>query len=358
MPTALQIAQGRQIPLSAGILMALYAEAPLLGALDTRTSRTTKFQTLAMLALPSAQPFVNYNEGFTPVEGSLVLRDFDCSFIGGQIKANRTAARKWDAEHGATGYTWFDLQTMMVMKAQGIHLSKQIIQGTTNDAKGFPGMKQLTPYLSANVIAATASPATYLFARTVINAGGTTDNTASSAYAFIEGEMDVQLVIGDDVGGDAEMFRLSELVTSNEAPNSAEPTKKSLHDLQEFSGHIGLSVSGMNQTPNSVVPAQYSLRRIANLTGDSGKGLTDALMQKLKRSFGPNKLPSKFAMATRSGEQLAASRQAAAVMNFNMGAGNAAAMQFNTYPPPPDAWEGIPIIYDDQAISTTDALES
>ncbi len=358
MPNALQIAQGRQVPLSAGLFMALFAEAPLLGALDARSSRTTKFMSLAIASLPSAQPFVNYGEGFTPADGLLALREFECSLIGGQIKAERITARKWDDEHASSGFNWFDLQTMLTFKAQGLHLSKQIIQGTVNDAKGFPGMKELTPYIAANIIAATGSPAAYLFARSVINAGGTTDNTASSVYAFIEGELDVQLVIGNDVGGNAEMFALSEVVTSNEAPNSAEPTKKSLHDLQQFSGHIGLSVAGMNQTPNSVVPQQYSLRRIANLTGDSGKGLTDSLMMMLARSFGPNKRPSRFAMATRSGEQLAKSRQAVAVLNVNMGAGAAAAQTFNTYPAPPDSWEGIPIVYDDYAIPTTDALES
>ena len=339
--------------------MAFFTAANILRDMDARTSTSTRFQSLQVDALPSASPFVGYNEGFTSDDAHLSLREFDCALIGGQIKAERISAAKWDREHAASGFTWFDLQTELKFQKQGEYLNQQVIQGLALDPKGFPGFKDLTPFLSANVIAATALPATYRFARTVINAGGTTDNTASSVYAWIEGPLDVQLVIGDDVGGNAEMFRLSEMVTSNEAPNSNEPTKKSLHDIQQFSGHIGLCVAGMNQNPGAVVPTQYSLRRIANLTADSGKGLTDALMTKLvKQSFGNNKRPTKIAMATRSGEQLAASRQAVAVFNVNMGPGAASAQTFNTYPPAPESWEGIQIIYDDLAIGTTDALES
>jgi hypothetical protein len=358
MPNALQIAQGRQVPLTAGLIMALIAETPLLATLDTRTARGTRFMSLALTAHAAANAFVNYGEGFTTTEATLALREFDCSLVGGQIKAERISAQKWDAEHGQVGYTWFDLQTMSKMRSQGIAIEKQIIQGTAFDAKGFPGFKELTPYVTANVLAATASAAASSFAKSVINAGGTTATTAASVYAFIEGELDVQLVLGNDMTGAGELFQLSEMVTSNEAPDANESTKKSLHDLQQFSGHIGLSVAGFNQTPNSVVPTQFSLRRIANLTGDSGKGLTDALMSKLTRSFGPGKRPTKFAMGSRSGEQLAASRQATAV-NFVMGqSGDANQATFNTYPPPPENWNGIPIVYADLSIGEADAIEA
>lgn len=358
MPTALQIAQGRQIPLSAGLIMSLITDTPGLAVLDARTSASTKFLTLAITSLPTAGAFVNYGEGFTPSNGGLALREFDCSLIGGQIKAERISAAKWDAEHASSGFTWFDLQTMLKFKAQGLYLEKQVFTGVANDAKGFPGFKDLTPYTSTNVLSLTTTAASVAFARSVINAGGTQANTASSVYAWIDGEMDVQLVLGNDMGGTGELFRLSEVVTSNEAPNSAEADKKSLHDLQQFSGHIGLSVAGFNQTPNSVVPTQYSVRRLANLTTDTAAKLTDAMMSKLARSFGNGKRPSRFAMASRSGEYLAASRQATAV-NYIMGqSGDASAATFNTYPPPPDNWNGIPIVYPDSTIGEADAVEA
>jgi hypothetical protein len=358
MPTALQIAQGRQIPLSTGLFMALLVDTPALAAMDARTSSSTKFMSLGVNGLPTAGPFVNYGEGFVHSDGSLTLREFDCSLVGGQIKAERITAAKWDKEHAASGYTWMDLQTILKMKAQGLALEKQMFTGLANDAKGFPGFKDLTPYIAANVYGLTVTSAASQFAKSVINAGGTQAGTASSVYAWIDGEMDCQLVLGDDMGGAAELFRLSEMVTSNEAPDSNEPTKKSLHDLQQFSGHIGLSVSGFNERPNNVVPTQYSVRRLANLTTDTAAKLNDAMMSKLARSFGAGKRPSRFAMASRSGEYLAASRTATAV-NFVMGmSGDAANNTFNTYPQPPDNWNGIPIVYPDNTIGEADAVEA
>lgn len=357
MPTALEIAQGRQIPLSAGLFMALVTDTPALAAIDARSSSSTKFLSLAVTSLPTAGPFINYGEGFSVSNGAMELREFDCSLVGGQIKAERISAAKWDKEHGASGYTWFDLQTMLKFKAQGIALEKQLFQGRVYDAKGFPGLKELTPYVAANVAALTVTSASHNFAKSVINAGGTQANTASSVYAIIEGEMDVQLILGDDMGGQAEFFKLSEVITSNEAPNSAEPTKLSLHDVQQFSGHIGLSIGGFNQTPGSVVPTQYSARRLANLTTDTAAKLNDAMMDKLARSFGVGKKPTKFFMASRSGEYLAASRTATAV-NVNLGAGPAIGQTFNTYPEPPDNWRGIPIIYADLSIGESDAVEA
>jgi hypothetical protein len=356
MPTATQIAQGRMIYLSAGLLMALSTDAPLLASLSARSSPSTKFMSARVVGLPDASPFINYGEGFVSSEGQIKIEEFDCSLVGGQIKSHRLTARKWDKEHGALGVTWHDLQTELKFKAQGLMLEKQIVIGKANDAKGFPGFKDITPF--AGVLSLSDTPAKYGFARSVINAGGSTANTAQSVYAIIEGEMDTQLILGDDVGGNAEIFQLSEMVTTNEAPDSNDATKKALHDVQEFSGHIGLSISGFNQTPGGVIPVQYSLRRLANVTADSGHTLTDAMMSKLSRSFGVGKMPTKFVTGTRSGEQLGASRQATAI-NFVMGqTGDAAKATYNTYPEPPDNWRGIPIIYADNTVREDDAIEA
>lgn len=362
MPNLLQISQARRAVLTAGLIKALVDDTPLLARLDSRVVRGTKFMSLALTSNAAANAFVDYNEGFTPTEAAMEVREFDCKLVGGQIKAERITARKWNRENAETvGYEWMDLQAMTKFRAQGVELEKQIVKGTAYDAKGFPGLKELLPFTATSVLAATETPAKYLFAKSVINAGGTTANTASSVYALIEGPLDVQLVMGDDMNGGStggELFTLSEMVASNEAPDSAAPTKKSLHDVQQFSGHVGLSLCGFNATPNDAVPQQYSARRICNLTADSGKGLTDALMSKLARSFGNGKSPTLFVMASRSGEQLGASRQATAI-NFNMGqSGDAAQATYNTYPEPPENWRNIPIVYADNAIGEDEAIEA
>ena len=360
MPTAAQIAQGRNVPLSMGLVQALIKSTPLLASIDFRTSESTKFISLALIALPTAGAFVNYGEGFANSDAQLELREFDCSLVGGQVRAERITARKWDQTHKETGYTWFDLQMETKMVAQGIELEKQMIKGTSYDAKGFPGLKEMTPYIAANILATTETSAKYGFKRSVINAGGSTANTASSVYAIIEDPINgVQGVIGSDGQAAAgELFALTEMMASNEAPDATNaPTKKLIHDVQQFWGHIGLSLCGFNQSPNSVVPTQFGCRRIANLTGQVGYGLTDALMSMLNRSFGPTARPTKFIMGTRSGQQLAASRQATSV-NVMLGAGPAITQTFNTYPPPPDDWNGTPIIYADNAIDEIEAIEA
>lgn len=355
MPTLAEIAQGRQVPLSAGIFQAVYTATPTLMALDTRTSTDTKFQTLALTGLPTAGGFVDYGEGFSNGTASLALREFDAKLAGGMVEVERITANRWDAAHPSAGTSYFDLQVMARMTTELKHLNKQLYYGTSNDAKGFPGFKELTPYASGNVLTLTEDPGATDFVKTVIDATGTTSSTASSVYAVYEGPLDCQLVVCNDGGG--ELFTASDIITQMIAPDSGQPAKKSLHDTMQIHGFFGLSVSGMNQTPNSVVPTQYSVRRLANLTEDSGKGVTDAKLEALVLSFGDNKVPTKIFMNGRSGRQLTDSRSATSTTLFLGMSGDARNNTGSIRAARPTNFEGIPIVYD-SAILSTDAIES
>lgn len=354
MPTAVQIAQGRQVPLSLGLFLAIRAYAPLVSAFDVRLSSDDKFLTLTVVSLPTSN-FVNLGEGLSASEGRTDLREFSCSQIGGLVKAEVESSRIWDKHHAASGYTWMDLQTELRVKADVLNVERQMILGLANDAKGFPGAKDMTPFLTANVQTMAQTSQSLQFKRAVINAAGSTANTASSVYSFVFGELEAQLVLGNDTG--AELVSISETVRQMIAPDSNAPAKLSLHDVAEVRGYMGLAINGFNQQiAGQAVPVQYACRRIANLTADSGCKLTDAHMDKLRRSHGEGRRPGLFAMSARSGEQLAASRQATAI-NFNMGqSGDAQNATFTTYPPPPENWNGIPIVYPD-CIGETDAIE-
>lgn len=354
MPTALQIAQGRQVPLSMGLFMAIRTVTPLLSAFDARTSSDDKFLSLAVVSLPTSK-FVNLGEGMSSSEGRTELREFSCSQIGGLIKAEREACRLWDKHHQASGYTWFDLQTRLRIEADARHIERQMIQGFSNDAKGFPGAKDMTPFTTANVLALTAQAQASEFKKSVINAAGTTANTASSVYSFVFGELESQLVIGNDTG--SEMLQIGETRTQMLPPDSTKPDELLEFDLALIRGYLGLSVNGFNQQiAGQAVPVQYAVRRLANLTADNNCKLTDAMMDKLRRSHGSGRTPNLFAMSARSGEQLAASRAPVAI-NFNMGqSGDAQNATFTTYPAPPENWNGIPIVYPD-CIGDTDAIE-
>lgn len=354
MPTALQIAQGRQIPLTMGLLMAVQTHVPLFSAFDVRSVADTKFLSLAVTSLPSSS-FAHLGEGFAMSEGALELREFSCSLIGGLIKAELITAALWDKAHAQSGWTWFDLQTELKVKADMLNIERQMILGTLNDAKGFPGAREITPYTSGNKMTLTETAQSYEFKRSVLDVTGSTSSTGSSVYSFVFGELECQLIWGNDSQG--ELFQISEIIRQAVAPNASLPNNTLMHDLAQLQGFVGLSVGGYNQTPGGYIPTQYSVRRATNITAQDGKKCTDVVMDKLTRMHGVGTRPNLFAMSVRSGEQLAASR-APTQTNFVMGqSGDAKAATFSTYPPPPDNYQGIPIVYP-MCIGDTDAIEA
>lgn len=354
MPTIAEIAQARQVPLTSGIFEAVQTDAPALSAFDARTVAGTKFMTLALTGLPSAG-FKNLNEGFTASSATLAVREFEASLIGGLIKEEVITANRWNQAHGASGTTYFDLQTMAKMKADARHIESQLFYGTSNDAKGFPGMKELTPYSTANSLSLTADPGASDYTKTFVNAGGTTATTASSVYSVIFGEMDAQLIVANDGGG--ELLTMTEILEQMLAPDSDAPTALSLHRVAQVYGFLGLSVSGMNQTPNDVIPTQYSVRRLGNLTEDSGKGVTDAKLEQLVLSHGDGKVPSMLFMNGRSARQWADSRSASTATLFLGMSGDAKNNTGSLRAKRPDNFEGIPVTYTSKILST-DAIES
>lgn len=354
MPTLAEIAQGRNVPLSLGIIQAAQTDAPALMAFDARTSSTTKFMALALTGIPTASGFKDYNQGFTGGTASLTLREFEAKLAGAKVEIERITAARWDAEHQAAGMTYFDLQVNARMASEMRNIERVIFKGTAHDAKGFPGLKQLTPFVSTNVLELTEEPADSDFTRTCVDAGGTTATTASSVYSVVHGPLDCQLVVCNDLGG--ELFSMTEPVRQHMAPDSNSPTATLEYLISQIWGYFGVSVSGMNQTPNSVVPTQYSVRRLANVTGDSGAKLTDAKMELLVDSHG-GRIPSRFYMSDRSGRQLSESRSVSSVTLFVGGPGDARNNAGNLRAPKPDNWEGIPITYT-SAIGNTDAIET
>jgi hypothetical protein len=172
------------------------------------------------------------------------------------------------------------------------------------DAKGFYG---LLDYVDSSL---------------VVDAGGTTNNTASSVWFVAFGQQKVQWVWGNNGQLSLEPTRIESLVATDGSRYTGY--------LSEIIGRPGLQVLN-----------KYSLIRIKNLTADSGKGLTDALLGQALAL-----LPAAFRssitdifMAPRSQEQLRASR--------------------TTYSPTgqpapmPDSFQGIPISISD-SISITE----
>lgn len=358
MPTAAQIAQVRQTPFSAGLIMAIADAHPLFNAFDFRTVDGYDFLSLALVSRPNAANFAKYGEGFEHTAAVYELRKFSTSLVGGIVKCECITEERWNRENSAIDWDWFDIETEEKFKESIMNIERQMILGRANNADGFPGAKELTPFISGNTITMTENGAKYGYVRSVLNAGGSTADTASSVYSFVFGEKDCQGILGGGATS-GEFLRVDEPTIEMLAPDPVNaPTKLSRHRVAQMSGHVGMAVAGFSQeTEGQTIPVQFGLRRLANLTEQTGYKLTDAHMTKLSRMHGTGKRPNLYAMSERSGEQLAASRAATAI-NFNMGIGDAATMQSNTFPDPPDNWRGTPIVYvDPDVIVDTDAIE-
>lgn len=191
---------------------------------------------------------------------------------------------------------------------------QQIFYGTTSpgDSGGFSGLGNSTAYDGASDAM-------------VVDATGTTATTGSSVWAIRIGPDDFQAVYNSD-----------EIVNVDQMPTSTYMT--------DGSGKLFPIWWVGACTWNAIqIGGTYSAVRIANLTEDSGKGLTDALLAKALEKFKPNQGPTVFVMNKRSQRQLRASRTATNPTGAPA--------------PFPDEAFGVPILITD-AITSTETLLS
>ena len=109
--------------------------------------------------------------------------------MGMIVKEPKSSTDLWNAQNSSSlgaGLVddWFTLQAKLRFKSEMIHLERQIINGLSNNAKGFIGLKQATSAaLAANCLTMAQDPEDFGFARHALNAGGSTATTASSVYS-------------------------------------------------------------------------------------------------------------------------------------------------------------------------------
>lgn len=357
-PTAAEIAQVSGNPILQGVVNAVIDEAPIFSSFYATELEGDRILTLGIVALPSGQ-FLNIGEGYSNGHTDTALVEYNASRIGGSVEVQEGPMLKWNQAKASaikkgTIPDFFSLQAAGRYSGQLLHLDSQIVKGVTNDAKGFPGLKALTPYSSGNVLALTDTAQDSNWEKSVVNAGGATNNVNSSVYAVRFGDLDCSLCIGGPGGlagflnlpaPERQWLRFTDPVDST--------TKSDWFHVAAADGYIGLSVQGGNEADSSRKFPQRSVRRLANLT--PLVPLTDSMLQKLVHSFPSNKRPSVLYMSYRSRDQLQDARSNG--MTFNMGPGDAMNSTFKPKAPVPTHYEDIPIICS-AAISNTDATES
>ena len=281
-------------------------DAPFLRALAARTVRGNTFTYNKKTANPSVG-FRAVNDGIETTKGTYIqvvntLAVLDASFAV-DIAAAQVDERGVDHVMGVEAVAHL-MQAMAEAEEQIFYGT-----GTGGQSTGFSGFANQTNLDG-------------LADAQVVGAGGTTANTGSSVYLVRTGEEDCQVLWGQDG-----VITIGERQIVERAGSSTGRFPAYFHPIM---GWCGLKIGSI-----------HSVVRIANLTADSGKGLTDALISQALERFPASRGPSYIAMNRRSHGQLQRSRTATNPTGAPA-------------PFPTEAF-GVPVIVTDR-ISSTEAL--
>lgn len=198
------------------------------------------------------------------------------------------------------------------LKAAFAHAEGQLLYGTGNEADGFAGL-------------ADNAGLNQLADEMVHGAGGTADSSESDASS-------VWLIRTNDDGTDCT------LITGMDGNiDIGETVEQAIEDTSNGGRFTGLYTTILGWLGLQIGGAR-SVARIANLTPQSGKGLTDDVIYEGLALFPAARQPNRIAMNRRSLKQLQQSRTAT----------NATGAPA----PRPTEVEGIPIVVTDQITST------
>lgn len=358
MPTAAEIALVAGNEFAADIITAVYRELKVFAAFQALPLRGRKFSTLAWKADAAAGGFLRRGQGYTATEGSLVKGEVNAARVGFMVKSPCSTTDEFDRETAANGIStpgFLQINARSRGYSEFVNIEKQIFLGTANDSLGFPGLKEICAYTSSNLLTTSQDAASYDFARSVINVGGSTSNTASSVYGVNMGPNAVHLRVGGD-NGIAGFLALSPVKKEFDA-DSEDSTRQQEYYKAACEGYIGMSVSGSDSVFADQNYSQFDVRRLANVTAQAGYTLTQTLMDLLWDSFPDGHKPTHFFMSRRSRRQLRDDIDAALTVNVQMSSGDAALRTSRTKTQLPDEWNGIPII-ETVRITDTQAIES
>lgn len=317
--TILDLAKIKNGSAEVGIIDEVLREAREMQIIPVRVVSDYSYKTLVRTGRPTVG-FRDANGGVASSGSTFELRETPLYILGTAVTVDKAIAMQ-------TGGALVDIEMDHAEAAYQDALEKiatQFYQGTTSDAKGFTGLKAATPHT------ATAGTSTQ-----IVNAGGTTSGTMSSVYAAKLGLKNVHIVFGGDT-----TLRLTPFRDEFFAPASG-------------SGVVDGRVAAMTGWAGLQIGSIKDVGRIYNLTEESGKSLTDALLAQLWAKFPPGHKPTAFFASTRSIRQLQISR----TVVINSGPVGKPTGAYENVAPWPTEYMGIPII-ESQFIPDTDATNA
>lgn len=275
LPNLLDIIKANGADPVAGLIEETSKAHPELMLVPARTIRGISYRTLVRTALGlTTGSFRNANEGSTPIKSVTENRVVETFILEARFESDKAVA---DAhEDGAAAYIASEAEGIMEGEMQALAAQFYYGRGTGGNAKGHPGL--VDAYDSTNMS---------------VDAGGTTATTGSSAWLVKFGPKDVTWVWGNGGAMTMSPVRVESIL------DPADSTKK-------FDGYV----STLLARPGVQVGSLRSICRIRDLTADSGKGLTDALISQALSKFPVGSTPDVIFMNRRSLQQLQASRTA------------------------------------------------
>lgn len=298
-PTLLDIAKRNAADPVIGLIEEVIAAHPELNVGAARTIKGINYRTLVRTSLPGVG-FRSANEGYAATKSTYENRLVEAFIFNPRWECDKAVADC--AEDGAEAFIADEARG--IMEASMIALGSQFYYGTSSDAKGFSG---LVSGVDSGM---------------VVDATGTTASTGSSCWGVKFGPQAVQWVWGNNG-----QLALSPVTEQRILDGSSNPFTAY---VQELLARVGLQIGN-----------KYAIGQIKNLTADSGKGLTDALIAQLIEKFPVGMKPDMLLMNRRSQRQLQASRTATTT--------NGAPAPF------PQESFGIPIMVTD-SITSTEAI--
>ena len=233
--------------------------------------KKTSYKTLVQTALPTTG-FRTANVGIEHKSPTLTSRTVTCKFFDASWALDVLVAKEneWGVDHACA------IQAKSHLESAIANIAKQTWYGTSANASGFVGVASLFPNTDSD---------------RVVNAGGSSAGTGSSVFAVRFDPTEGCYAWGNDAGLEEGDIQTQVMNDSNGKHYNA--------FTQQIDGWVGLQITSYK-----------SFGRICNLTEDSGKGLTDALIAKLLAKFPIGRKPHALFMSQRSLEQLRSSRTA------------------------------------------------
>ena len=272
-PTLLDIVKANGNDPLVGLVDETIKAHPELSLVPARTIKGSNYKARVRTALGNTTgSFRNANAGVASIKHTYEERRVETFILSPRFECDKAVADR--SEDGPQVYIATENQGTLEGEMQALCRQFYYGRGVGGNAVGHPGLIDMHDAVNM-----------------VVDAGGTTDDVASSVWLIATGPQAVQWVWGENGQFVMSPVRVESLI------DAADSTKR-------FPGYV----SDMSAYPGVQNISMMAVVRIKKLTTDANKGLTDALLAQALSLFPVGMVPDMILATRRSRYQLQVSR--------------------------------------------------